>query len=222
MPFYLWFMVLKIHSSQEYEFYKEWYNEENDRCYKLYSRITLLFSIISLLLVAILFVIKKTLLSNINMTIFSWIIFYLFFLGCIIATIIAIILFFKTFYDYEYSFYPELNIIDTYFNQLETHYEKEYYNGLNAEQKEKKIKQDRNDVICKIRKECIKTNRLANDNRSKLIHYTYTFIIISIVFLFLSALPYFINATLNNNKKKAMNSSRYIILKIKEIDNNDY
>ncbi len=113
----------------------------------------------------------------------EFLIFFGFVLGSLLFLALAVLRFFKSVYNYNYEYLPCADAMEKYRSQLIEFYKE---NANARELVEKKISK----YILNYFVECSSANAKNNDRRSFNIFLTYRFIVISVVFAFLSFIPY--------------------------------
>lgn len=112
-----------------------------------------------------------------------------------IVVLFGVIYFIKSFYGHSYAFIPTASATEQYKNDLITTYE-EYENGTTL------AKNYLKDYLYRYYHECSSKNSVVNDLRSKCLHRSNTFIIISLLPILLTFLIFnFGNVDKNRNEK---------------------
>lgn len=117
-------------------------------------------------------------------------VFYFLFILCVIFLIITCVFLIKSFHGYDYDYMPTGTLYENDIEKIKNYYKDSYFNNLNNEQKNDLIDNDIYQYLYDNFIDCINTNFNSNFRKNKMLFRTNIFLIISVVLLFLSSIPF--------------------------------
>ena len=173
----------------EKELFKDMYYFELDRKEKLNSKVNLPITITILICGAIVYFSKSINMFGIDLI---SILFWFFYAGLLISTIITVYYICKSFYDYPYEYIPTASDFENDINNLQEYYEDPYFDDIEKDKKQELLQNDINKLIADNYKKCIDKNIISNDLKTEYLLRSSAGIIVTIIALILCSIPFFL------------------------------
>lgn len=185
---------------KESELLKEMYYFEVERKNKLSTSLSIPIGILTFIFGIITFFLRNISCLGYN----GWVIifFCIFFILTIISLVCAIVFLIRSFYKYKYKYLPMPSDIENDIKNIKEYYKNPYFKDYKKEDIEKLIEIDFFSLFPRYYKQCIKQNINNNDRKSLYLHKTSTAIILIIIFLFLSSIPFNVRYYINQKVEK--------------------
>lgn len=164
------------------------YYYELEQKEKLNNRVTTPMAVITLLLGLAVFYFKG--IKDIELNTYGWIFFTVYGV-CILFIFIAIVLVFKSYYNYRYSYLPKPEIIESDINDIVAYYDSNYEiyfsdKGL----KKDLIEEEIDNILYSYYKKATTRNIEMNERKFKYLRYTGNILLLTLLFAGLSIIPY--------------------------------
>lgn len=169
--------------------FEERYFFEHERHEKLNARLGIPITVLTVIFGIITYFVRNIL--PIKTGLFH-IIFYSLFLLVIASVVLTIFHLIKSYYNYEYAFLPLPSDLRSDINNISDYYENPYFEDWTPDMTKIKINEDINELFLKYYSDCSQKNTENNDKKSKHLHLASSMIIVTIIALFLTSIPFLI------------------------------
>lgn len=182
--------------NKEIELFKERFYFEHERYTKLTAKLGIPITILTLVLGVITYFLKNFISFNNN---FWYISFYITFGIVIIFVFFTIYYLVRSYYNYAYAYFPTPKDLSNDIDKIENYYKDDFFKDYQKEKIDELIETDIDLLILNYYKDCSEKNTFQNDRKSKYLHKSSSALILIIIFLFLSSIPFY-KINLSNNK----------------------
>lgn len=196
--------------NREIELFKERYYFEHERNTKLTTKLGIPITILTIIFGVITYFLKNI----INFNHDSWSISFYISLGiillCVALTIYYLI---RSYYNYTYAYFPTPQELSNDIENIKNYYKDTYFEDYKQKKIKELIENDIDSLILNYYKECSEINVTQNDRKSKYLHKSSSTLIVIIIFLFLSSIPFYKLYYSNSKIQKIeiINSNRKVL-----------
>lgn len=188
---------MKYTSKKYTDFLKEMYYFEIDRKDKLNSKLTIPLSVTVLLFGIISYFLKNIFYISTDYT--SVIFLFLFFIILVYA-IRTVYFLIKSFFRYTYNYLPTASVIDNDIKNVIKYYKSDYFETYDNDKIIVMINTRVEEIIIENYIECIDQNILSNDLKNEYISKSVNSIIIMMIVIFITSVPYFVKVSNTNSQ----------------------
>ena len=187
------------------KFLKEIYYFELDRKDKLNSKLTIPISI-SIVLFGVLSYFLKNIPPVFNDPI--WSIFLIFFFFSAVFAIRSVYFIVRSFLRFTYKYLPSAGVLNSDYQDIYDYYHGEYFDSIETKEKLELIENHIDEIMRENFIECIDQNIQSNDLKNKYISKSINSIIITMILILVTSIPFFINEI---NSRSNLNCNKIII-----------
>ena len=190
---------------EKLEIFKERYYFEHDRHEKLTSRLGIPITVLTFIFGILTFYLNSILPFELSLWFMVFSILSALVIIFVIMTVFHLI---RSYYNYEYSYFPLPFDLKRDLDNIIEYYGNSYFNNLTQSDKERRIDKDIDELLLNYYIEAANNNTKNNDTKSKHLHLAFSNLIIAIIFLILSSVPFLVIKSFskeNTKKEKVIN-----------------